>query len=92
MTAKLNGEAHREEKLTRLYMDLTGATASTARNVYMHLFAEEGSILKEKEAEFTLQNQALDERWSTKSELNQLLRHTPAISSFHVTDPQPAGL
>jgi len=93
MTAELNGEARREERITRLYMDLTGASASMARNVYMHIFAEEDSIVNGKGAEtIALPNHALDERRSTKSELNHPLRHTPAISSFDVTDPQPAGL
>ena len=43
MNASLNGAAQREQRLTRLYMDLTGASESAARNVFMHVYPEENA-------------------------------------------------
>jgi hypothetical protein len=41
MTNELNGSEAREESLERLYMELTGASESAARNVFMHVCCED---------------------------------------------------
>ena len=37
MNGAVNGSEEREEKLVELYMDLTGASESMARGVFMHV-------------------------------------------------------
>jgi hypothetical protein len=41
MTNELNGSEAREASLERLYMELTGASESAARNVFMHVCCED---------------------------------------------------